>query len=64
MAIALEADDAVHDGRIGEALAIPTLLAVTEHVVAASLRGLRQGSGSPARATRGARAGTPASPTN
>ena len=64
MAIALEADDAVHDGRIAEALAVPTLQAVTEHVVAASLRGLRQGSGSPARATRGARAGTPASPTN
>ncbi len=64
MAIAVEAHEAVHDGLIDEALAIPALLAVTEHIVAASLKGLLQGAGPPVRAPRGARTGTPTAPTN
>jgi excisionase family DNA binding protein len=43
MAIAIEAQDAVDHRLIAEPLAIPTLLAVTEHVVAASLKGLQLG---------------------
>jgi excisionase family DNA binding protein len=42
MAIAVEAQHALDEGLIDEPLAIPAVLAVTEHVVAADLRGLQQ----------------------